>query len=373
MKETFLQFGTGNFLRAFADLFVSEENHAGRNAGLIVAVQSTGEQRARELNERTCRYHVAIRGYSGGKVVDDVEECDSISRVLVAATQWGEILRVAASPDLKWIISNVTEGGLALEGRDLPTDAPPSSFPAKLLLCLHARFKSGLGGVTILPCELVPENGAVVKKLVLEQASRWNLDGTFLAWLDNSCLWVNTLVDRIVPGKPSSHPLLSSDPLLISAEPFAFWAMEGDAGRLPLAGHPSVVITPDISGYQIRKVRILNGAHTALVAKALPLGITSVREAVEHPEVGPWLEKLLFEEIVPVLEGRVEEPGFFARQTLDRFANPFLDHRLSDIAKGHEGKMELRLRPTLEEFRRRFGSDPLILSSLFQPTHQPIA
>ena len=365
LKETFLQFGAGNFLRAFSDLFVSHENHAGRKAGRIVAVQSTGAQRARELNERACQYQVAIRGLSGGKVTNEVENVDAISRVLVAAADWKEILNVAASPDLKWILSNVTEAGLFLEQKDLPLDAPPASFPAKLLQCLLARYKAGVGGITILPCELVPENGDAVKKLVLEQAARWGYDPLFISWLENECRWVNTLVDRIVPGKPLTHPLLATDPLLISAEPFALWALEGEAEGLPINGHPSVVATPDISRYALRKVRILNGAHTALVAKAVPMGITEVREAVEHPEVGPWLQRLLFEEIVPVLEGRVEDPELFARQTLERFANPFLDHKLAEIAKGHEGKMALRLLPTLEEFRERFGREPELLSSLF--------
>lgn len=366
LKETFLQFGTGNFLRAFADLFAAQENRAGRTAGLVVAVQSTGAERARELNERGCRYHVAVRGFSDGKVVDEVEVSDSISRVLVAATEWDEVLKVASSPDLRWILSNVTEAGLALEEKDALSDCPPASFPAKLLQCLRARYDGGKDPITILPCELVPENGSAVQKLVLEQAARWNCDAAFVAWLSEQCRWVNTLVDRIVPGKPLSHPLLAEDPLLISAEPFAFWALEGKATELPLNGHPSVVVADDITGYQLRKVRILNGAHSALVAKAVPMGITTVREAVEHPEVHAWLQRLLFEEIVPVLEGRVEDPELFARQTLDRFANPFLDHKLSDIAKGHEGKMELRLRPTLADFRERFGREPEILTSLFR-------
>ena len=366
LPETFLQFGTGNFLRAFADLFVSQENRAGHSAGMIVAVQSTGAERARKLNERGCRYHVAIRGFSDGKVIDAVEEVDAISRVLVASSQWDEILKVAASSELKWILSNVTEAGLVLEYTDHASDAPPSSFPAKLLQCLQSRYRAGVGGITILPCELVPENGKLVKKLVIEQATLWNCETTFVSWLENNCRWVNTLVDRIVPGRPLTHPMLATDPLLISAEPFAFWGMEGKIGEFPLNGHPSVVAATDITGYALRKVRILNGAHTALVAKAVPMGITEVREAIEHPEVGPWLQRLLFEEIVPVLEGRVEEPKLFARQTLDRFANPFLDHKLVEIAKGHEGKMALRLQPTLVEFRERFGHDPEILSSLFQ-------
>lgn len=370
MKESILQFGTGNFLRAFADLFVAEENRAGHDVGLIVAVQSTGAERARELNERGCHYPVAVRGFCDGKVIDNIVSVDSISRVLVAASEWGNILQVAISPDLKWILSNVTEAGLALEKMDQPGDTPPASFPAKLLLCLQARFQAGLGGLTMLPCELVPENGNAVKQLVLQQAALWDAAPDFLSWLETDCRWVNTLVDRIVPGRPMAHPLLAAEPLLISAEPFQFWAMEGRAEELPLTRHPAVVVASDISGYALRKVRILNGAHSALVSKAVPLGIATVREAVENPEVGTWLRKLLFEEIVPVLKGRVEEAELFANQTLDRFANPFLDHKLADIAKGHEGKMDLRLKPTLEEYRIQFGRSPEILSSLFKSTPQ---
>ena len=369
MKETILQFGTGNFLRAFADLFVAEVNCSGGEAGGIVAVQSTGSERARALNRRGCRYHVVIRGFSRGEVIDEVREVDSISRVLVASEEWGEILKVASSPDLKWIISNVTEAGFALDEMDSPASRPPASFPAKLLLCLLSRFEAGLGGLVILPCELVPGNGEAIRKLVLEQARIWGCPRDFVDWAASSCRWVNTLVDRIVPGVPAGHPLLPNDPMLLSAEPYQLWAMEGPPQDLPLAGHPAVVVSPDITGYQLRKVRILNGAHTALVARAMPPGIETVRDAVEHPEVGAWLRKLLFEEIVPVLEGRVEDPGEFARQTLDRFANPFLEHRLSDIAKGHESKVLLRLVPTLEDFRERFGRDPELLGSLLNHSH----
>ena len=364
--ESFLQFGTGNFLRSFIDLFVSEENRAGRPAGRIVAVQSTGEEKARALNARECRYHVAIRGFSEGQVVDEIREVESLTRVLVASSQWSEILKTATSPDLRWVVSNVTEAGLALAEADRPEDAPPASFPAKLLLCLKARHDSGLQGMTILPCELVPDNAMVVRDLVLKQASLWNLDGDFLAWLRNSCRWVSTLVDRIVPGVPENHPMLSSDPLLLSAEPYALWALQGRRDELPLTDHPAVVTADDITPYALRKVRILNGAHTALVAKAMPMGIRTVREAVEHPEVGPWLRRLLFEEIVPTLQRRVVDPEGFAQATLDRFANPFLNHNLADIAKGHEGKVALRLAPTLSEFRERFGKEPPILAELLQ-------
>jgi tagaturonate reductase len=179
------------------------------------------------------------------------------------------------------------------------------------------------------------------------------------------------LVDRIVSGKPAEHPLLATDPLLTTAEPFALWAVESaDRSVVPFT-HPAIVVVPDVQPYALRKIRLLNGAHTALVCKALPMGIKTVREAVEHPEVGPWLRGVLFEEIVPVLEGRVDNPHEFAEQTLERFANPFLQHKLSDIALNHEAKIKTRLVPTVEDYERMFGKPPARLAAVMSSPLSP--
>lgn len=363
LPETILQFGAGNFLRAFADLFISDANRGANPPGRIVVVQTTGIERAQAINRAGGRYHVAVRGVRDGVVVDETVEVDSISRALHAGTQWSEVLAFAAAPDLKWILSNTTEAGFVLDDADKARgpDAPVS-FPAKLLAVLLARHEAGKPGVIVLPCELIENNGARLLALVLEQAVRWSVAPDVVAWITNECRWLNNLVDRIVPGAPTEHPLLASDPLLLAAEPFAFWAIEDPQG----CGfeHPAITACDDISSYYLRKVRILNGAHSALVCRALPMGIETVREAVEHLEVGPWLEKLLFTEIVPVLEGRCEDPADFARATLDRFRNPFFEHRLSAIALNHDAKVAVRLIPTLTEFRERFGRDPEILTSI---------
>ncbi len=363
LPETILQFGAGNFLRAFADLFISGANRGENPPGRIVVVQSTGVERADAINRAAGRYHVAVRGVRDGGVVDETVEVDSISRALHAGTQWAEVLTFAVAPQLKWILSNTTEAGFVLEEADAVrgSDAPVS-FPAKLLAVLLARYEAGQPGVIVLPCELIENNGVRLRDLVLEQAARWSVEPAAVAWITNECRWLNNLVDRIVPGPPVEHPLLGSDPLLLAAEPFAFWAIEDPQG----CGfdHPAIAACADISSYYLRKVRILNGAHSALVCRALPMGIETVREAVEHPEVGPWLEKLLFTEIVPVLEDRCEDPEGFARATLDRFRNPFFEHRLSAIALNHEAKVAVRLLPTLAEYRERFGRDPEILTSI---------
>ena len=352
-----LQFGAGNFLRAFVDLFVSQ---AGFDR--IVVVQSTGIERAEAINKAGGRYHVAVQGFMNGQVVDETEEVTSISHALHAGTQWEEVLEVARSEKLKWIISNTTEAGFALDEADVANTGTPVSFPAKLLAVLLARYQAKRPGLMILPCELIENNAHRLRELVLEQAARWSVDGETIEWLYTSCQWVNNLVDRIVPGPPKEHPLLGQDPLLLSAEPFAFWAIE-TTGEFPLK-HPAITVAADISPYYLRKVRILNGLHTSLASHALPMGIETVREAMEHPEVGPWLEALLFEEIVPVLEGRVDDPVGFAHATLDRFRNPFLEHKLSSIALNHEAKFKVRLLPTYQDYKTKFGTEPGILKEL---------
>ena len=174
---------------------------------------------------------------------------------------------------------------------------------------------------------------------------------------------MNSLVDRIVSGRPANHPLLATDPLLTVAEPFALWAVQRDE-RVPLFAHPAIQRVPDVAPYELRKVRILNGAHTALVARAMPLGIATVREAVEHADVGPWLRRLLADEVVPTIDARVPAAAAFMADTLERFANPYLDHRLASIALNHDAKLRTRLVPTRDEFIQRFARRPPILDAL---------
>ncbi|MHB1034803.1 MAG: mannitol dehydrogenase family protein [Pirellulales bacterium] len=361
--ETVLQFGTGKFLRCFADLFIDQTNARGPVAGRVVAVQSTGVERARLLNERAGRFRMAIRGLDAGQTVDRTVEIGSVSRALAAQTNWDDVLALARSDALRLVISNATEAGYALHPQDQPADLPPRSFPAKLLQVLKSRWDCGLAGLSILPCELVDSNGDRLLRLVLDQAERWRCPAALADWLRGACSWHNTLVDRIVSA-PSPNDPMAADPLFAVAEPFALWIVEGSLDVPELAGHTAVQCVEQLGPYYLRKVRILNGAHTAFVAKARPLGIRTVREAVLDPRVGPWLEALLFEEIVPVLSGRTEEPERFARQVLERFANPFLEHRLADIALEHATKLQVRVAPTAREFRDRFGRAPRRLNEV---------
>jgi tagaturonate reductase len=361
--QTVLQFGAGRFLRAFVDLFVHELNAAGNSRAEVVVVQSTGSDRAAQFNAAGGRYHVALRGLKDGAVVDRVIDVASVGRAFAAQNDWSRVVDSACSTSLAAVVSNTTEAGYVLDPRDERGDVPPRSFPAKLAAVLAARFEAGLPGVAILPCELLEHNAQRLRRLVLEQAARWKFSRRLVDWLAGACVWCDTLVDRIVSAPRADDPMAASDPLFAVAEPFALWLVEKK--DVPVFGpHPAVQSAKALDPYYLRKVRILNGAHTALVAKAMPLGFKTVREAILDPALARWLEQLLFEEIVPTLEGRTDQPEAFARQCLERLANPFLEHRLADIALAHETKLHTRLVPTYEEFRARFGREPKLLGEI---------
>ena len=362
LPETVLQFGSGRFLRAFADLFISHGNADGQNVGKVVIVQSTGTERAGGLNQQGGKYHVVVRGYEGGQVVDRVETCDSVSRAIHAGTQWDEVLAVARSPHLHTILSNTTEAGYKLEN-DAPTDAVPKSFPAKLLAVLRARWEANQPAPTVIPCELIEGNAHILKDVLLKLADEWQYPDGFLGRLIRTPFLL-TLVDRIVTGTPADHPLLAVDPMVIVAEPFAFWALEDHPKSGFKLQHPAITRAADVRPYFLRKVRILNAAHTALLIRAKTKGYAIVRDAVNDPELGAWLWKLLSEEIVPTIEDRVDGGLRFAEQTVERFKNPFLDHKFADIALHHESKMKVRLVPTRDEYTAKFGGEPRLLAEV---------
>lgn len=281
LPETILQFGSGRFLRAFADLFIHQGNQQGQAIGRVVIVQSTGAERAGGLNQQGGQYHVVVRGFENGQVVDRVEVCASVSRAIHAGTQWAEVLKLARSSDLHTILSNTTEAGFKLDD-DSPTDPVPKSFPAKLLAVLKTRFEAGMSPPTVIPCELIEGNAKILKDLLLTLAVDWSYPDAFVGWLVRTP-FLQTLVDRIVTGTPAEHPLLATDPMLIVAEPFAFWALEDHPKSQFTLQHPALTRAKDVAPYFLRKVRILNAAHTALLIRARPRGFAIVRDAVNDP------------------------------------------------------------------------------------------
>ncbi len=367
--ESVLQFGSGRFLRAFADLFIHEARQSGQAIGRVVAVQSTGTGRARLFNDQNGRYRVHVRGIRDGRRIDKSVEVESVSRALSAREDWDAVLAVGRDPSTEYILSNTSETGYdvteseRLDGAP-PDGSPPGSFPGKLLGVLLARYENGGAPVTVIPCELIDDNASALRRLVGTLARRRRLGDGFLDWMEDRVVWLHTLVDRITVEPPPGFPNPHGDGLLALTEPFAFWALEDRPGAAPFIEHPAVVRTKDVRPYALRKVRVLNGAHTALVCRAMPLGIQTVREAVDHVETGPWLRDLMLEEIVPALPDEVEDAPAFALACLERFRNPFLDHRLESIAVAHETKVKMRLAPTCEAYVEKFERKPPLLSAL---------
>jgi tagaturonate reductase len=366
-RETILQFGAGRFLRAFVDRFVQNANDEGQHVGRVVIVQSTPGQRADLLKSQPAGFHVLVRGYADGELVDRVEPVGSISRALVAQNEWPAVLEVARSVDLKFIVTNATEAGYAVDPTDTVHSLPPHSMPAKLTQVLWTRFQNGGAPLVILPCELIEGNADKLRAIVCSLASQWGLPANFTDWVEQHCFWLKNLVDCIVTPGPTDHALSSQDQLLVSAEPYHLWAIQRPIGReVRLFSHPAIQFVDDLTPYYLRKVRILNGLHTAMAAKFRPLGFETVLQVLNDRTAARWLKDLLYEEVVPVLVHRAEGVALFAEQTLDRFRNPFLAHKLADIMLNHAAKVQVRLQPTFEEYQRLFGKPPRKLSEVLE-------
>ena len=365
-----LQFGTGRFLRGFFAPIVANERS-------ITVVQSRpGSSGAADINSQPCGYHVWTRGIEKGKVVDRFELVKSIDKALVAQTDWSELNKVACDTDLQLIVSNTTAAGMQLEDQDIGADFGnecPASFPAKIAALLFLRFKKGLSGLTMLPMELVDQNGDTLKKLVIEQAENWQQtnNSEFVGWLDSDNRWLNNLVDRIVVRPSDQPPWSETDQLAVVAEPFRMLAIEDDGkDQSIIPKHDMVIWTDDLQPYFKRKVRILNGLHTAMVAHLLPKGFETVLQCVTDSEARAWLDEVLFEEILPTLKAGGSDEEAFARDVMERFENPFFKHRLSDIAQGHETKLAVRIQPTVDEFVAVFGKPPEKLIDVLSSAHE---
>lgn len=373
LPETILQFGTGAFLRGFSDVFVDEANRQGIFGGRVVVVGSTGSARVRLINEQDGLYTVCVQGISDGKVVEHYRVVGSLSRAIAATRDWSDVVTFARSPDLRYVISNTTEVGIQFDPDDRQDLDPPRSFPGKLASVLHERAHAfdfdPSRGLVILCCELIEGNGDRLRQIILKLGDQWSLGEAFTNWVERSCLFCNTLVDRIVPGEPEPerrHELEARlgyrDELAVQAEPYGLWAIEGDDSlreTLPFStADPAIVITDDISPYRERKVRILNGAHSILVPVSFLCGNDTVRETMEDPRVSRFVRGAMLTEIVPSMDIDRSDAERFAGQVLDRFANPFVNHELLSIALHQTSKMNVRVRPSLEAYVNKQGELP---------------
>ena len=364
-RETIIQFGTGRFLRGFFDYFINCLNRQGLYDGRIVVIQSTPGGAAKRINTQKGAYHLVLRGIENGKTVEECHRITSISRALDPESDFDDFLKLSENPDMQVIVSNTTEVGIQFDETASFDDRPPKSYPAKLCRLLYHRFQSGLPGFLIFPCELIDHNADVLRSVVLEHARQWNLGEDFIRWTKTENRFCNTLVDRICTGFPAEEAeqwekkFGEPDALLNTAEPFHLWAVEGNyEEELPFrkAGL-NVVWTDDITPYKLRKVRILNGGHTSMVLGASLFGLETVLECMRDETVHRLFQKCVFEEIVPAL-GETEETLAFAHSVEERFQNPYIRHRLSDIAVNSVSKFKVRVLPTIREYEEKFHTQP---------------
>ena len=378
LPERAVQFGTGALLRGLVDALLDDANRKGLFGGRVVMIGSTGSGRDRAINDQSGLFTLVVQGLVDGTARRDFQVIASVSRALAASTQWSEVLQCAENPELELIFSNTTEIGIVLDEADAEgapaNDVAPRSFPGKLTAFLLHRARSCRYDTSrapiVIPTELVEENGSKLRDIVVTLARRWKAEPEFLGWLDE-VRFCNTLVDRIVPGAPGEQyaaelrELLPYDDGMITiAEPYRLFAIEGDAAlreRLRFAdADEGVIVAGSITPYRLRKVRLLNGAHTSFVSLAILAGCRTVREAVEHPALGPFLRSVLLDEIVPTLD--VPGAEAFAREVLDRFANPYLQHQLWDITLQGTTKFRVRVVPSILEFVRITGTVPRALA-----------
>ena len=360
MKETVLQFGTGNFLRAFLGDFMETLHEKGLYDGNIVIVSPTDSKQVKLLNEAGGRYRLVTRGSQNGETVNTAKEIGCVSRAVNPYRDFAAFLEIAKNPDLRFVVSNTTEAGIAFDPGCGFGDAPAASFPGKLTRFLYTRWEAGLPGLVLLPCELIDNNASLLKEYVLRYARLWELPEAFTAWIETENAFCNTLVDRIVTGYPEdAAALFPEDKLLDVCEPYHFWAIEGDFEReLPLrAAGLNVIWAQDISFYKKRKVRILNGAHTSMVFPALLLGLQTVGDCMKDPLTRAFLERYLYGCALPLL-GDTEENRAFAKAVTERFENPFLKHKLTSIALNSVSKFKARVLPTMLEWKEAYGEYP---------------
>ncbi|MFD2033721.1 tagaturonate reductase [Belliella marina] len=374
-----LQFGEGNFLRGFVNWMVEEMNEKANFNGDVQIIQPLAQGLGKMLNDQDGLFHVKLQGIQNGKSIDQTKLITCVQGVNNPFEDYQGYLDLGKNPDLKFIISNTTEAGIAFDGNDHGLEKISNTFPGKLTALLYTRFSHFDGaadkGLVLIPCELIDKNGEQLKAAILNYAKLWSLSAEFVAWIEKNCTFCNTLVDRIVPGFPKDtikeiqQDLGFEDNLVVMAEPFHLWVIEGPEDLEEIFPGPKaglqVKFVKDQSPYRTRKVRILNGAHTALVPVAYLAGLRTVRESVEDPVIGQFIKDTIYNEIIPTLDLSEDELAQFASDVLDRFRNPFIKHELSSIALNSISKFKVRVLPSILEYKSRKGTWPKNLIKSF--------
>ena len=372
MPEKVIQFGEGNFLRAFVDWIIWNMDQKTNFNGSVVVVQPLSGGMIDWLNGQDCLYHVNLQGRENGKPVNSLERIDVISRCLNPYSQFDAFMALAEQPEMRFVISNTTEAGIAFDPECKLDDKPCSSYPGKLVQLLYRRYQAFNGdptkGLIIFPCELIFLNGHVLKDCIRKYIDLWQLPEGFREWFENSCGVYATLVDRIVPGFPRKEiaqiqeKIGYRDNLVVQAENFHLWVIEAPkevAQEFPVdkAGL-HVLFVPSEEPYHKRKVTLLNGPHTVLSPVAYLSGMNIVRDACNHEVISKYIHKVQFDELMQTLDLPMDELQKFAADVLERFDNPFVDHQVTSIMLNSFPKFQARDLPGLKTYLERKGELP---------------
>ena len=361
-KIQVLQFGTGNFLRGFIEPMIQELNQKG-NSLHVCLVQSTDGTNLEGLRLQNFVYPVYVAGIEQGEKIEKTKSISCISEGIRLPDDYDQFISLALEPELRWLISNVTEAGLEWKKED-QTKEIPGSFVGRLSQWLYARFEHAPELETVLlPCELIPNNGDLLKDLIHRKAAEFQFSPNFLLWLDQKCTFHNTLVDRIVPGFPKH--LDTATPYTVQVEPYLFWGIEGneaDLDKLPFKNCNGVLLTDSLLPYSQRKISILNGLHTFLAANGMLLQLETVADYLKDSSRLAEFNIFLEEEIFPFLNQPLDSLRDYADKVFDRFKNPFIAHSLRSISFQSVSKFKMRLAPIGQFYLKKNGALPLFIS-----------
>ena len=377
--ERVLQFGEGNFLRAFADYWFDMANEKAGWNGKCVLVQPIAQGLTQLINRQEGLYTLYLRGRQNGEKVDAKRVISSVSRCLnpYGKQDYDAMMDVAAGEALEYIVSNTTEAGIVYDPSCRLEDCPPASFPAKLTQVLLHRWRAGRPGVVVLSCELIDNNGKELLRCVNQYIKQWGLEEGFARWVNGDCTFCSTLVDRIVPGRIRDAAEAARledengyrDALIDVGEVFGVWNIEGPewlAEKLPFrAAGLNCPVVPDVTPYKKRKVRILNGAHTGFVPGAYLAGYDIVRDCMQDDVILGFMNRMLHEEVIPTLPLDRQDLEAFAAAVQDRFNNPFINHELMSITLNSTSKWRARNMPSLLEYAQTAGKLPPCLAMSF--------
>ena len=367
-----IQFGEGNFLRAFVDYCIQILNDKTSFSGKVNIIQPLPEGMIEQLKIQNGKYNLFHEGIIQGKTIRDRMQINCVKQMNNPYQEFDQFLELAENENLTFVFSNTTEAGIVLDTKDQFTDKPPRSFPGKLTRLLHHRYKTFNGDPSkvlhIIPSELIEQNGTKLKKIILELSKIWKLEDHFISWINQNHFY-NTLVDRIVPGFPKKDldfykkELFFDDQLIVTCEPFFLWVIEGNPELLKIfpidqLKEIDVKVVPDLGIFRTRKVRILNGSHTTMVPVGLLHGTKTVSDILKNDFLKTFLSQTLFDEIIPSVDLDKQQLNDYAHSVLERFSNPFIIHKLESISLNSISKFKVRVLPSLISYLRKQGKVP---------------